>query len=682
MSGKGQTEACARFEPQAWRKNLCKNCFKTRPQHEATAAGVGEPESTAVGERGGGGGSGASSRSGTPERPTVTQVSAQAAAVTVPAQTGAVTMPAQPAPVQPKPQSAVRAPAQPAAVTLPAQPAPQSAVTLLAQSAPQSAVRTPVQPAPPELRLNSERAAAKVAVARLADTTPDNVATTETDSSEVDVALDTYTTPVATAVAAAFAASGVKPDFSGANAASDASVVGATWLNSSHVIRVSGGGGAGESGGGGGGRGGDGDANGEAKISPARPGVHSAPGSPVSETDCATRQQADTAPARDAAPPGRPAAAPALTTRPADSLDDVNNLKNRGLSYHAPAQQHPAPVFISAAHGTTHEEFAAAKKELCAARRRQRRRRQSAGDIRRPPDGTEVPADGRATMSDVRAELNRKEAMREGARLLLDNMREKVIVLEDRTERLVREKTALGELLAAKKRDCSYLEEESAAKVANLEEQLRRACSEKNRLVDRLRLPESERSSLAAGEQEMESLRRRLEEADQARRATLDDNGDLRQEVRDLQLEMDEMADQFRDDEAVELRDLQKELETAAKNCRILQFKLRRTERRADQLEAERAQQGEAVRRLEQRGGAAVTSGGGPPQPGDTRRLEEELRLANDVTGRLHDELDLVEEKRARYEEELGRVNDLLAESESRRHGMLHEMDMMEVSGT
>ena len=51
---------------------------------------------------------------------------------------------------------------------------------------------------------------------------------------------------------------------------------------------------------------------------------------------------------------------------------------------------------------------------------------------------------------------------------------------------------------------------------------------------------------------------------------------------------MEEMHDQFRDDEAAEFHELQKELEATAKNCRILQFKLRKLERRNEQAEADR----------------------------------------------------------------------------------------------
>lgn len=75
-------------------------------------------------------------------------------------------------------------------------------------------------------------------------------------------------------------------------------------------------------------------------------------------------------------------------------------------------------------------------------------------------------------------------------------------------------------------------------------------------------------------------LRRRLEEEESKQGDVISQNEQLRQEVRDLQLEMAEMHDQFREEEAIEFRELQKELEGTAKNCRILQFKLRKAERR------------------------------------------------------------------------------------------------------
>lgn len=65
--------------------------------------------------------------------------------------------------------------------------------------------------------------------------------------------------------------------------------------------------------------------------------------------------------------------------------------------------------------------------------------------------------------------------------------------------------------------------------------------------------------------------------------------------VQDGRLELEELHDQFREEEAMEFRELQRELESTAKSCRILQFKLRKAERRCDQLETERIQAEERV---------------------------------------------------------------------------------------
>ena len=46
----------------------------------------------------------------------------------------------------------------------------------------------------------------------------------------------------------------------------------------------------------------------------------------------------------------------------------------------------------------------------------------------------------------------------------------------------------------------------------------------------------------------------------------------------------------FREDQADEYTSLKKELEQTAKNCRILSFKLRKSERKAESVEAEKAE--------------------------------------------------------------------------------------------
>uniref|UniRef100_A0A0K0D0M7 Shootin-1 n=1 Tax=Angiostrongylus cantonensis TaxID=6313 RepID=A0A0K0D0M7_ANGCA len=70
----------------------------------------------------------------------------------------------------------------------------------------------------------------------------------------------------------------------------------------------------------------------------------------------------------------------------------------------------------------------------------------------------------------------------------------------------------------------------------------------------------------------------------------MEENESLKAEVRDLQQEIEEMQDQYREEEIEEFRELQRELEQNAKNCRILQFKLRKAERIKEETDAEKLQ--------------------------------------------------------------------------------------------
>ena len=62
----------------------------------------------------------------------------------------------------------------------------------------------------------------------------------------------------------------------------------------------------------------------------------------------------------------------------------------------------------------------------------------------------------------------------------------------------------------------------------------------------------------------------------------MDENEDYKKEIRTMEDEIEEMQDNFREDQADEYRDLKRELEQRAKDCRVMQFKLKKAERRAD----------------------------------------------------------------------------------------------------
>lgn len=62
-------------------------------------------------------------------------------------------------------------------------------------------------------------------------------------------------------------------------------------------------------------------------------------------------------------------------------------------------------------------------------------------------------------------------------------------------------------------------------------------------------------------------------------------NAKLKEEIKMLEQELDEIQDTFKEEESEQLESLKQDLDLASKNCRILQFKLKKSERQYTQLE-------------------------------------------------------------------------------------------------
>lgn len=168
---------------------------------------------------------------------------------------------------------------------------------------------------------------------------------------------------------------------------------------------------------------------------------------------------------------------------------------------------------------------------------------------------------------------------------------------------------------------------------------------------------------------EKKTLRDKLTAAEQLCEELMDENENLKKDVQNLQREVDEMHDQYREEEIEEFRDVQRELEQTAKNCRILQFKLRKSERRNDQTEADRQHLEEKLKEL-----LGHTSGFDPSETPRLRELESELRIAKEVSVRLHNELESLDEKRCKLEDENFYFREKIREMEARdklEHGRL-----------
>ncbi|XP_054637238.1 uncharacterized protein LOC129184851 isoform X2 [Dunckerocampus dactyliophorus] len=131
-----------------------------------------------------------------------------------------------------------------------------------------------------------------------------------------------------------------------------------------------------------------------------------------------------------------------------------------------------------------------------------------------------------------------------------------------------------------------------------------------------------------------------------------DENDDLKTEIEEMRAEMDEMRDTFYEEDACQLQDMRRELERANKNCRILQYRLKKAERKRIRFTESGQVDGELL-----------------------RSLEQDLKVAKDVSVRLHHELENVEEKRTKTEEENEKLRQQLIEVEVTKQALQNELE-------
>ncbi|KAJ7342290.1 hypothetical protein JRQ81_010030 [Phrynocephalus forsythii] len=147
---------------------------------------------------------------------------------------------------------------------------------------------------------------------------------------------------------------------------------------------------------------------------------------------------------------------------------------------------------------------------------------------------------------------------------------------------------------------------------------------------------------------------RRQQELQEEVETLREENETLKNEIDELRTEMDEMRDSFFEEDACQLQEMRHELERANKNCRILQYRLRKAERKRLRY----AQTGEIDGEL-------------------LRSLEQDLKVAKDVSVRLHHELENVEEKRTATEDENEKLRQQLIEVEIAKQALQNEFDKM-----
>ncbi|XP_032375841.1 protein SOGA1 isoform X1 [Etheostoma spectabile] len=130
------------------------------------------------------------------------------------------------------------------------------------------------------------------------------------------------------------------------------------------------------------------------------------------------------------------------------------------------------------------------------------------------------------------------------------------------------------------------------------------------------------------------------------------ENDYLKDEMEELRSEMLEMRDMYMEDDVYQLQDLRQQLEQANKTCRILQYRLRKAERRSLRVAQTGQVDGELI-----------------------RTLEQDVKVAKDVSIRLHSQLDSVEKKRSRLDQENEELRVRLQDLEVAKQVLQQEID-------
>ncbi|XP_072259717.1 microtubule cross-linking factor 2 isoform X2 [Pyxicephalus adspersus] len=130
------------------------------------------------------------------------------------------------------------------------------------------------------------------------------------------------------------------------------------------------------------------------------------------------------------------------------------------------------------------------------------------------------------------------------------------------------------------------------------------------------------------------------------------ENDYLKDEIEELRSEMLEMRDVYMEEDVYQLQELRQQLEQVHKTCRILQYRLKKAERRGLRV----AQTGQVDSEF-------------------INALEQDVKVAKDVSVRLHNELEVVEKKRVKLEEENEDLRQRLIETDLAKQVLQNEMD-------
>ncbi|XP_076248487.1 uncharacterized protein LOC143188229 isoform X2 [Calliopsis andreniformis] len=171
----------------------------------------------------------------------------------------------------------------------------------------------------------------------------------------------------------------------------------------------------------------------------------------------------------------------------------------------------------------------------------------------------------------------------------VERLRAQVGELQARCEKAEKEKS---EILMRRLSTMETISSKSSPnEVQKLQKKNEALTQEKTSLLTKIRELEKEvnlKSFRGERDREKDELRSKLKAAENLCETLMDENEDMKKEIRQLEEEIYELQDTFRDEQADEYVRLRKSLEQSNKNCRILSFKLRKVERKVEELESEK----------------------------------------------------------------------------------------------
>lgn len=258
---------------------------------------------------------------------------------------------------------------------------------------------------------------------------------------------------------------------------------------------------------------------------------------------------------------------------------------------------------------------------------------------------------------------------------LQKELKEKTKQVEELTESTDTLERENKELLAKKPKFGDLRKQAELSKVQQKVDELTEEVKAKNKEIKDLKKEIDKRPLPKDVEKTMVDLRSKLQAAEQLCEELMDETEDYKKEIRALEEEIEEMQDNFREEQADEYRDLKRELEQTAKNCRVLQFKLKKAERRSDALERDKIETEEKLKELQ-------VGEGDVDRAEKVKMLEKEVNLAKEVSVKMHEEMQKMKDQLESAEKDKKKLSEKFLDKPVRPGGKLSRSQMMGRQGS